>query len=177
MLSASSLIWRQAPEVHYLLCKELFFNLFSADPLLVSGNCSSVCALSAAFTICKHQSQHSLLLQNEEPEPFWCLLAGQLPHRLDRVCCVPSATRLSPTCGMETRRAHTPETRVHQGFMQQRRDTLGLALNTLPHGTQRSLALVRLLLQAKPVILERALSDGSETVCLNVPASTTFSIP
>lgn len=30
MLSASSLIWRQAPEVHYLLCKELFFNLFSS---------------------------------------------------------------------------------------------------------------------------------------------------
>lgn len=36
MLSASNLIWHQAPEVHYLLCEELFFNLFSADPLLVS---------------------------------------------------------------------------------------------------------------------------------------------
>lgn len=50
---------------------------------------------------------------------------------------------------------HTPpETRAHQGFTRQRRDTLGLALNTLAHGTQCSLALVWLLLQAKPLILE-----------------------
>lgn len=38
--------------------------------------------------------------------------------------------------------------------MQQRRDTLSLALNTFAHGTKCFLALVWLLLQAKPVILE-----------------------
>lgn len=38
--------------------------------------------------------------------------------------------------------------------MQQGRNTLGLALNALAHGTQCSLALVWLLLQAKPVTLE-----------------------
>lgn len=44
---------------------------------------------------------------DEKPEPFWCLLTGQLPHCLDRVWGVPSATRLSPSCGVETRSART----------------------------------------------------------------------
>lgn len=91
MLSASSLIWRQALEVPYLLCKELFFNLFFSGSQLVS---EQFCAHPLS---CIHDLQTSIitppsLLQNEKPEPFWCLFAGQLPCHLDLVFCVPSAT-------------------------------------------------------------------------------------
>lgn len=91
LLSASSLIWRQAPEVPYLLSKELIFNIFFSRSQLGSGQ------FCAHLLSCIHDLQTSIvtppsLLQNEKPEPFWCLFAGQLPCHLDLVCCVPCAT-------------------------------------------------------------------------------------
>lgn len=182
-LPLTSHTWCQAPEVQYLLCKEIFFFKLIPCKLQRASLCSSTAgfkallvALFAAFVICRPQSYQPLLsakirvlslsgVSSQGTCPItWIRFALCLLH--------PSYVLL---VALRPELHAQPEMRAHQAFTPQQRDTLCLAFNTLACDTQRFLALFWLLMQAKAMILgnsERWLWDllPKHTAC------TTFSI-